>query len=219
MKHLPFIWKEGTSIRIFYRHHLVCLCICTEVLQQLQLQLMESERRNADYVQRFQKMQADYCNLTETTAELVDALEATISGKTVGFKHCFSSLTYMYNKLSFLCIFLHTFLYYWSLCINALGLLCICRSLLSTYRACTCSCSAARWGRALTSPGLALWASFSSLLTHYNKFTNKPIHCWQNLQALRHGPHSWCHKRYLKWTPGGTGFTKLKNHTCCQWHS
>eukprot|EP00066_Takifugu_rubripes_P024011 XP_011613277.1 PREDICTED: lisH domain-containing protein ARMC9 isoform X2 [Takifugu rubripes] len=54
-----------------------------EVLQQLQLQLMESERRNADYVQRFQKMQADYCNLTETTAELVDALEATISGKTI----------------------------------------------------------------------------------------------------------------------------------------
>uniref|UniRef100_A0A674MY74 LisH domain-containing protein ARMC9 n=1 Tax=Takifugu rubripes TaxID=31033 RepID=A0A674MY74_TAKRU len=53
------------------------------VLQQLQLQLMESERRNADYVQRFQKMQADYCNLTETTAELVDALEATISGKTI----------------------------------------------------------------------------------------------------------------------------------------
>lgn len=60
-----------------------CLCICTEVIQQLQLQLLESERRNADYVQRFHKMQTDYCNLTETTAELVDALEATISGKTV----------------------------------------------------------------------------------------------------------------------------------------
>lgn len=45
---------------------------------------MESERRNADYVQRFQKMQTDYCNLTETTAELVDALEATISGQMVG---------------------------------------------------------------------------------------------------------------------------------------
>lgn len=52
-------------------------------MQQLQLQLLESERRNADYVQRFHKMQTDYCNLTETTAELVDALEATISGKTV----------------------------------------------------------------------------------------------------------------------------------------
>lgn len=62
----------------------MCLCTCTEVIQQLQLQLMESERRNADYVQRFQKMQTDYCNLTETTAELVDALEATISGQMVG---------------------------------------------------------------------------------------------------------------------------------------
>lgn len=64
----------------------MCLCTCTEVIQQLQLQLMESERRNADYVQRFQKMQTDYCNLTETTAELVDALEATISGQMVGDK-------------------------------------------------------------------------------------------------------------------------------------
>lgn len=72
---------------------MLCLCICTDVLQQLQLQLMESERRNADYVQRFQKMQTDYCNLTETTAELVDALEATISGKTVGFKQRFHPLT------------------------------------------------------------------------------------------------------------------------------
>lgn len=64
--------------------HFLCLCTCAEVIQQLQLQLLESERRNADYVQRFHKMQTDYCNLTETTAELVDALEATISGKTVG---------------------------------------------------------------------------------------------------------------------------------------
>lgn len=81
------LYQEGGNIsqEFFYRHRLVCLCVCTEVLQHLQLQLMESERRNADYVQRFQKMQADYCNLTETTAELVDALEATISGKTVGF--------------------------------------------------------------------------------------------------------------------------------------
>lgn len=62
----------------------LCLCTCVEVIQQLQIQLLESERRNADYVQRFHKMQTDYCNLTETTAELVDALEATISGKTVG---------------------------------------------------------------------------------------------------------------------------------------
>lgn len=63
--------------------HFLCLRTCAEVMQQLQLQLLESERRNADYVQRFQKMQTDYFNLTETTAELVDALEATISGKTV----------------------------------------------------------------------------------------------------------------------------------------
>lgn len=56
----------------------------TEAIQQLQLQLVESDRRVASYVRKFNKMQADYHNLIIITAELVDSLEATVSGKMVG---------------------------------------------------------------------------------------------------------------------------------------
>uniref|UniRef100_A0A4W6D7Z4 LisH domain-containing protein ARMC9 n=1 Tax=Lates calcarifer TaxID=8187 RepID=A0A4W6D7Z4_LATCA len=49
----------------------------------LQLQLVESDRRIASYVRRFNKMQADYHNLIGITAELVDSLEATVSGKMI----------------------------------------------------------------------------------------------------------------------------------------
>ncbi|XP_051231875.1 lisH domain-containing protein ARMC9 isoform X5 [Dicentrarchus labrax] len=52
-----------------------------EAMQQLQLQLAESDRRIASYVRKFNKMQADYHNLIGITAELVDSLEATVSGK------------------------------------------------------------------------------------------------------------------------------------------
>lgn len=62
----------------------MCLCDCTEVIQQLQLQLVESDRRVTTYVRKFNKMQADYHNLIGITAELVDSLEATVSGKMVG---------------------------------------------------------------------------------------------------------------------------------------
>ncbi|XP_029284873.1 lisH domain-containing protein ARMC9 isoform X4 [Cottoperca gobio] len=54
-----------------------------EAIQQLQLQLVESERRIASYVRKFNKMQADYHNLIGITAELVDSLEATVSGKMI----------------------------------------------------------------------------------------------------------------------------------------
>lgn len=53
-------------------------------MQQLQLQLVESDRRIGSYVRKFNKMKADYHNLIGITAELVDSLEATVSGKTVG---------------------------------------------------------------------------------------------------------------------------------------
>uniref|UniRef100_A0A7N6FGN9 LisH domain-containing protein ARMC9 n=1 Tax=Anabas testudineus TaxID=64144 RepID=A0A7N6FGN9_ANATE len=49
----------------------------------LQLQLVESDRRIASYVRKFNKMQADYHNLIGITAELVDSLEATVSGKMI----------------------------------------------------------------------------------------------------------------------------------------
>ncbi|XP_076583075.1 lisH domain-containing protein ARMC9 isoform X2 [Chaetodon auriga] len=54
-----------------------------EAIQQLQLQLAESDRRVASYVRKFHKMQADYHNLIGITAELVDSLEATVSGKMI----------------------------------------------------------------------------------------------------------------------------------------
>ncbi|XP_029905476.1 lisH domain-containing protein ARMC9 isoform X2 [Myripristis murdjan] len=54
-----------------------------EAMQQLQLQLVESERRTASYMRRFNKMQASYHNLIGITAELVESLEATVSGKTI----------------------------------------------------------------------------------------------------------------------------------------
>ncbi|XP_051930498.1 lisH domain-containing protein ARMC9 isoform X1 [Hippocampus zosterae] len=54
-----------------------------EALQQLHVQLVESERRSASYMRKFNKMQADYYQLIGITAELVDSLEATISGKNI----------------------------------------------------------------------------------------------------------------------------------------
>uniref|UniRef100_A0A672YRK2 LisH domain-containing protein ARMC9 n=1 Tax=Sphaeramia orbicularis TaxID=375764 RepID=A0A672YRK2_9TELE len=52
-------------------------------MQQLQIQLVESERRISAYIRKFNKMQADYHNLIGITAELVDSLEATVSGKMI----------------------------------------------------------------------------------------------------------------------------------------
>ncbi|XP_068262300.1 lisH domain-containing protein ARMC9 isoform X1 [Nyctibius grandis] len=54
-----------------------------EMLQHLHQQLVESEHRTMIYLKRFNKMQADYHNLIGVTAELVDALEATVNGKMI----------------------------------------------------------------------------------------------------------------------------------------
>lgn len=54
-----------------------------EAMQQLQIQLAESDRRIATYIKKFNKIQADYHNLIGVTAELVDSLEATVSGKMI----------------------------------------------------------------------------------------------------------------------------------------
>lgn len=61
----------------------LCLCDCTEAMQQLKLQLADSDRRITSYVRKLNKMQVDYYNLIGITAELVDTLEATASGKMV----------------------------------------------------------------------------------------------------------------------------------------
>ncbi|KAM8790685.1 lisH domain-containing protein ARMC9 [Rhynchonycteris naso] len=54
-----------------------------EVLQQLHQQVVEAERRSVTYLKRYNKIQADYHNLIGVTAELVDSLEATVSGKMI----------------------------------------------------------------------------------------------------------------------------------------
>nr|XP_029490908.1 lisH domain-containing protein ARMC9 [Oncorhynchus nerka] len=54
-----------------------------DTIQQLQLQLAEAEKRTSSYMRRFNKMQADHHNLIGVTAELVDSLEATVSGKMI----------------------------------------------------------------------------------------------------------------------------------------
>lgn len=53
------------------------------MLQHLHQQLVEAERRSMTYLKRYNKIQADYHNLIGVTAELVDSLEATVSGKMV----------------------------------------------------------------------------------------------------------------------------------------
>ncbi|XP_054241877.1 lisH domain-containing protein ARMC9 isoform X1 [Indicator indicator] len=54
-----------------------------EMLQHLHQQLVESEHRTMTCLKRFNKMQTDYHNLIGVTAELVDSLEATVSGKMI----------------------------------------------------------------------------------------------------------------------------------------
>ncbi|XP_019483771.1 PREDICTED: lisH domain-containing protein ARMC9 [Hipposideros armiger] len=54
-----------------------------EMLRQLHQQLVEAERRSMTYMKRYNKIQADYHNLIGVTAELVDSLEATVSGKMI----------------------------------------------------------------------------------------------------------------------------------------
>ncbi|XP_058389179.1 lisH domain-containing protein ARMC9 isoform X6 [Diceros bicornis minor] len=54
-----------------------------EMLRQLHQQLIEAERRSMTYLKRYSKIQADYHSLIGVTAELVDSLEATVSGKMI----------------------------------------------------------------------------------------------------------------------------------------
>lgn len=54
-----------------------------DTVEQLHLQLAEAEMKASTYIKKFHKMQADHHNLIGITAELVDSLEATVSGKMV----------------------------------------------------------------------------------------------------------------------------------------
>uniref|UniRef100_A0A8C7ZW19 LisH domain-containing protein ARMC9 n=1 Tax=Oryzias sinensis TaxID=183150 RepID=A0A8C7ZW19_9TELE len=65
---------------------------------QLQLQLAESDRRLSSCLRKFNKMQADYHNLIGITAELVDSLEATISGKMISPEYLQSVYARLFNN-------------------------------------------------------------------------------------------------------------------------
>ncbi|KAI1891548.1 hypothetical protein AGOR_G00144930 [Albula goreensis] len=77
-----------TTLKASITPRLITLCKGSgkgnkEELQQLQKQVSEAERRAASSMRKFNKMQADYHNLIGVTAELVDSLVATISGKMI----------------------------------------------------------------------------------------------------------------------------------------
>uniref|UniRef100_A0A8C5C5N5 Armadillo repeat containing 9 n=1 Tax=Gadus morhua TaxID=8049 RepID=A0A8C5C5N5_GADMO len=58
-----------------------------EAMQQMQLQLAESERKANNATRWLGKMHGDYRNLIGITAELVDSLEATASGKMISAEY------------------------------------------------------------------------------------------------------------------------------------
>lgn len=69
-----------------------------EAMQQLQIQLAESDRRISSYTKKFSKMQGDYHNLIGITAELVDSLEATVSGKMISPEYLQSVCVRLFNS-------------------------------------------------------------------------------------------------------------------------
>lgn len=77
-------WFRKLFVSVYFSLCIFCKCVSADVIQQLQLQLVESDRRVAYYVRKFNKMRADYHNLIGVTVELVESLEATLSGKMVG---------------------------------------------------------------------------------------------------------------------------------------
>ncbi|XP_076007493.1 lisH domain-containing protein ARMC9 isoform X3 [Genypterus blacodes] len=58
-----------------------------ETLQQLQHQLVESERRTASCIRKFNKLQAECHKLIGITADVVQALEDTIRGKMISMEY------------------------------------------------------------------------------------------------------------------------------------
>ena len=64
----------------------------------LQLQINESEKKAATFFKKFNKSQADYHVLIGITAELVDSLENTISGKPVAPEYLSSIISRLFSS-------------------------------------------------------------------------------------------------------------------------
>lgn len=151
----------------------VCACACVDTMLNLQLQLAESERKASNYMKRLNKMQVDYHNLIGVTAELVDSLEATVSGKMVRpgvvSRHTNQHVLYLsliYRHIyMYVCVYFHIShhnynadsdtatrteratptQHFTALTSGSWGTGAVsCRSPQSTSRVCACACSAAR---------------------------------------------------------------------------
>ncbi|XP_069753165.1 lisH domain-containing protein ARMC9 isoform X2 [Narcine bancroftii] len=69
-----------------------------ELVNQLQQQLTETERKAATFMNRYKKIQEDYHNLIGVTAELVDSLEATVNGKMITPEYLQSVCIRLFSK-------------------------------------------------------------------------------------------------------------------------
>ncbi|XP_055077216.1 lisH domain-containing protein ARMC9 isoform X2 [Periophthalmus magnuspinnatus] len=69
-----------------------------EAMQQLQIQLSESNRRIATYIKKCNKIQVDYYNLIGITADLIDLLEASVSGKMISPEYLQRVCVCLFNR-------------------------------------------------------------------------------------------------------------------------
>uniref|UniRef100_A0A8C5DVA7 LisH domain-containing protein ARMC9 n=1 Tax=Gouania willdenowi TaxID=441366 RepID=A0A8C5DVA7_GOUWI len=88
--------KSSNSPRLLSLY--VSFFVTTAAMQQLQLQRVEADRRATSCVRKFNKMQADYHNLIGITAELVDSLEATVSGNMISPEYLQSVCVRLFNS-------------------------------------------------------------------------------------------------------------------------
>ncbi|KAK7477929.1 hypothetical protein BaRGS_00030838 [Batillaria attramentaria] len=80
-KFLTLALKSTAQPRLFNLY--VSLYSDPQQMSLLQQQLNDAERKTLTYIRRHNKVQADYHSLIGITADLVDALEATVSGRPI----------------------------------------------------------------------------------------------------------------------------------------
>uniref|UniRef100_S4RZI8 LisH domain-containing protein ARMC9 n=1 Tax=Petromyzon marinus TaxID=7757 RepID=S4RZI8_PETMA len=69
-----------------------------ERLHECERRAVDADRRATGYTRRYSKLQADYHGLISVTAELVDSLEATISGKMITAEYLQSICTRLFSS-------------------------------------------------------------------------------------------------------------------------
>uniref|UniRef100_A0A3B3ZLS8 LisH domain-containing protein ARMC9 n=1 Tax=Periophthalmus magnuspinnatus TaxID=409849 RepID=A0A3B3ZLS8_9GOBI len=96
---LSFTLKSPNSPRLlslYVSFSLLHTYICS--MQQLQIQLSESNRRIATYIKKCNKIQVDYYNLIGITADLIDLLEASVSGKMISPEYLQRVCVCLFNR-------------------------------------------------------------------------------------------------------------------------